>query len=643
MKRYILSFSIAACLLMLLCSSRSEAQQISKTKLELRAKHNFLNEKYEIALADFRLLYNNYPKDEEYNYFLGRCLLNTNRELEFAIDLLKYASINGERADAHFYLGEAYKKLYRLDDAYISYTTFIQGAGKAERKRLDADYELKCVERMISSTTQGQRLEVLNKKEVQDVAFEKGYENVIEGTIIHKPDEFILDKDRETGYEGLMYLPESLDNGNYIYFAGYEENLKGGKQIFRVKKISENEYTFPEPLPGIINTDLDEEYPFYDVVHHTLYFSSKGHYSFGGYDIFKSTYNSMSDTWSQPEQLDFPVNTPFDDYLYVINPEKEKAVFASNRESKTKKLTVYTIEAAETPEYVQLNKPEEKKDLALLAMHMEEVPEDIPEEQMTGDNYADVLFYALNYQSDADSLLMLLREKRGKAINTDNEDERKVLLVDIDVIEKEYRITQNHADELFDKANAMKPEDELTEVSAAATPATNTTDQNENIALKEEFDDIKVYEFVASTASSTSASQPIKSDKLALNQPKEEKKLKKKEFEILSYEPYNSNNPIPTNTALPDGLVYRIQLGAFSNVVNANAFKGLFPVSAENMHNTRVTKYYVGYFSNSVDARKALERVKDYGYPDAFLVPFFDNEKISISKAKEIEFDQNKF
>ena len=42
----------------------------------------------------------------------------------------------------------------------------------------------------------------------------------------------------------------------------------------------------------------------------SFYFSSKGHNSMGGYDVFKSTYDKGLDVFGAPVNMDFAVNTP---------------------------------------------------------------------------------------------------------------------------------------------------------------------------------------------------------------------------------------------------------------------------------------------------------------------------------------------
>ena len=78
-----------------------------------------------------------------------------------------------------------------------------------------------------------------------------------------------------------------------------------------------------------INTEYDEEGVF--VVGDTLYFSSKGHNSCGGYDVFKSYLRNMQ--WTMPENLGFPINSPYDDIFYVKDLNN-KFYFSSNRPGK---------------------------------------------------------------------------------------------------------------------------------------------------------------------------------------------------------------------------------------------------------------------------------------------------------------------
>ena len=79
--------------------------------------------------------------------------------------------------------------------------------------------------------------------------------------------------------------------------------------------MSDGTYSKPIILSNNINTEYDENYPYLLPDGKTLYFCSKGHNSMGGYDIFRSNFDEKAQDWSKPVNLDFAINTPFDDIL----------------------------------------------------------------------------------------------------------------------------------------------------------------------------------------------------------------------------------------------------------------------------------------------------------------------------------------
>lgn len=108
------------------------------------------------------------------------------------------------------------------------------------------------------------------------------------------------------------------------------------------------------------------------------------------------------------------------------------------------------------------------------------------------------------------------------------------------------------------------------------------------------------------------------------------------EFSIVSNSPYSAANPIPVDQALPDGVIYKIQLGAFGKPVPASTFKGLTPLSGEKLPNG-ATKYYAGLFRQYAKADDALRKIHEYGFKDAFIVSFHNQKAINLNRAKQIE------
>ena len=109
------------------------------------------------------------------------------------------------------------------------------------------------------------------------------------------------------GFEDYQVIREKKD---MVVYSSYGSNGSKGKDIYRVIKLGNGEWSKPTSIGDEINTPYDEDYPFLHPDGRTLYFSSKGYNSMGGYDIFKSTLDPQTGKWSYPENLDFPINTP---------------------------------------------------------------------------------------------------------------------------------------------------------------------------------------------------------------------------------------------------------------------------------------------------------------------------------------------
>lgn len=107
---------------------------------------------------------------------------------------------------------------------------------------------------------------------------------------------------------------------------------EGGIDLFMCTKDSKGNWYKTKSLGTVINTKGDEDSPFLDYDGKTLYFSSNGHKGYGGFDIFKSVYDSASGEWSEPENLGYPVNTPDNELYFHPTKDGRRSYFASVRE-----------------------------------------------------------------------------------------------------------------------------------------------------------------------------------------------------------------------------------------------------------------------------------------------------------------------
>ena len=117
-----------------------------------------------------------------------------------------------------------------------------------------------------------------------------------------------------------------------IYFSSDRKDGYGGLDIY-VSKLTENgTWSEPENMGPTINTEFDEDAPFIHQSEELLFFSSKGHTSMGGYDVFFTVVDSAyEDGWSMPVNFGYPVNTAQDDIYFDWSADESKGYYASFR------------------------------------------------------------------------------------------------------------------------------------------------------------------------------------------------------------------------------------------------------------------------------------------------------------------------
>lgn len=105
-------------------------------------------------------------------------------------------------------------------------------------------------------------------------------------------------------------------SGTDIYFSGVMDRAK-------------RQYGTPMSVGNVINSRFNEGSIYLHPDGETMYFSSQGHNSMGGYDIFVS-YKKQGQ-WTTPVNMGYPINTPYDDYFFAATANGKNAIIASNR------------------------------------------------------------------------------------------------------------------------------------------------------------------------------------------------------------------------------------------------------------------------------------------------------------------------
>jgi len=100
--------------------------------------------------------------------------------------------------------------------------------------------------------------------------------------------------------------------GDTLFFASDRSGGYGGFDLYYSLRINGDQWGSPINMGPVINSAADENYPNIDPNSSGIYFSSKGHNSIGGYDLFYTAWNAEQKKWTKPRNLGFPINNTYD-------------------------------------------------------------------------------------------------------------------------------------------------------------------------------------------------------------------------------------------------------------------------------------------------------------------------------------------
>lgn len=134
-----------------------------------------------------------------------------------------------------------------------------------------------------------------------------------------------------------------------LYFASDMPGTHGGSDIFVVDINEDGTYGELMNLGSGINTEGRENFPFVSEKG-VLYFSSDGHLGLGGLDVFKIETKNIEN--GIPQNLGKPINSPKDDFGYIINDTMRKGYISSNREGGKGDDDIYSFEIPECSKHI---------------------------------------------------------------------------------------------------------------------------------------------------------------------------------------------------------------------------------------------------------------------------------------------------
>ncbi|WP_152425230.1 OmpA family protein [Nafulsella turpanensis] len=133
-----------------------------------------------------------------------------------------------------------------------------------------------------------------------------------------------------------------VPDGRTIYFASNRPGGFGGMDIYKTELQSNGAWGRAENLGATVNTAADEDAPFIHPDGRTLFFTSNGHQSMGGNDVFRTHF--LAGKWSIPENMGYPINTVANDNYFTLTADGSRAYFSSDRPGGQGAQDIYTFD-----------------------------------------------------------------------------------------------------------------------------------------------------------------------------------------------------------------------------------------------------------------------------------------------------------
>ncbi len=138
-------------------------------------------------------------------------------------------------------------------------------------------------------------------------------------------------------------------DGRTLIFTSDRKEGMGGRDLYICHRLPDGNWGFAVNMGDNINTPFEEEGPFFHPDGYTLYFSSTGHNTMGGFDLFYCELTEEG-TWSKPKNMGYPINTPEDELFYVISTDGKRAYFSSVRADSKGGSDIYIMNLLSIPE-----------------------------------------------------------------------------------------------------------------------------------------------------------------------------------------------------------------------------------------------------------------------------------------------------
>ena len=285
---------------------------------------------YAGAQESYRALLKNYPTNPLYLYRYARCA----QEQGDDTTAIKYFQKAGDKYILkYFYMAESYMRLWHMDKAIESYSTYLNSLKEPNEREAHVHLQIATAEKIQRYLRRVEQLQVIDYVEV-------ALDSMLEICAL------------------------SADAGNLTMDATHNiiyTNQRGDRQLHSTQVDSTyllvtthrllDEWTTPDTLPETINFTPEQRSPYLLNDGITLYFAANDTNGLGGLDIYISRYNMATESYTTPENLGMPYNSPANEYFFVLDEIHHIGYLATDRFADTGRVHVYSFLIPEQKQY----------------------------------------------------------------------------------------------------------------------------------------------------------------------------------------------------------------------------------------------------------------------------------------------------
>ena len=285
---------------------------------------------YSTAREQYAKLIKSYPNHALYLYRYARCA----QELGDYAVAKQYFELSGNRYDLkHFHLAEVCLKLWDTETALASYETYLT------RPNVDPDRAV-YVKQQIEYTEQLQRY--MRRVEKMHVI------NYVEVPIDHMLETCVLSAEAgQLAYDSLGQVVYTNQRQDRKLWGASKDSAQ---YIVSTHRLLDH-WTEPDTLPATINRFATQKNPYVLSDGITLYYAACDTNGLGGYDLYVTRYNTSTETYTTPENLGLPYNSPANEYLLVIDEGRNIGYLATDRFSGKDSVRIYSFVPATYKQY----------------------------------------------------------------------------------------------------------------------------------------------------------------------------------------------------------------------------------------------------------------------------------------------------